>query len=129
MIKFEDLKFMSIGCNCAMIGCIKKEDRLKGPVDNIAIKSFTGFKLVLDNKLFEFVKNANYPVAATTLGDNEYFVCGDNRDHSSDSRAEGPVKKEWITGKVIGLCGTATVYQDGAYYDIKDIKYTWPRYL
>lgn len=77
----------------------------------------------------EFVKNANYPVAATTLGDNEYFVCGDNRDHSSDSRAEGPVKKEWITGKVIALCGTATVYQDGAYYDIKDIKYTWPRYL
>ena len=33
-------------------------------------------------------------------GENQYFVFGDNREHSSDSRAWGGVKKEEIVGKV-----------------------------
>ena len=35
-----------------------------------------------------------------TLGENEFFVAGDNRDHSSDSRAWGPVTKDKIIGRV-----------------------------
>lgn len=31
--------------------------------------------------------------------DGQYFVCGDNRPHSSDSRTFGPIKKENIKGK------------------------------
>ncbi len=34
-----------------------------------------------------------------TLGSNEYFVSGDNRPYSSDSRAWGPISKEKIVGR------------------------------
>ncbi len=34
-----------------------------------------------------------------TLAQNEYFVVGDNRPHSSDSRVWGPIGKENIVGK------------------------------
>ena len=34
------------------------------------------------------------------LGDDEYFVLGDNPSDSLDSRRLGPVKSRWIVGKV-----------------------------
>lgn len=34
-----------------------------------------------------------------TLTENQYFVLGDNRNHSKDSRHFGPIEKEAIVGK------------------------------
>lgn len=38
-----------------------------------------------------------------TLGDDEYFLVGDNRGNSTDSRAYGGVKEEAIHGKVFAI--------------------------
>ncbi|MBI4362403.1 MAG: signal peptidase I [Euryarchaeota archaeon] len=38
-------------------------------------------------------------VQAWRLGPDEYFVMGDNRLHSTDSRHHGPVKRDRIAGK------------------------------
>ncbi|MCE5222565.1 signal peptidase I [bacterium] len=37
---------------------------------------------------------------SVTLKENEYFVMGDNRSYSTDSRYFGPIKKDNISGKV-----------------------------
>ncbi len=39
--------------------------------------------------------------ASWALGDGEYFVMGDNRAHSTDSRAYGPLRREQITGRAV----------------------------
>lgn len=57
-----------------------------------------GFRITED-----YVKN--YELASksikTTLSEKEYFVMGDNRPSSSDSRDWGPVPRENLTGSVI----------------------------
>jgi signal peptidase I len=35
------------------------------------------------------------------LGDDELFVCGDNRPDSLDSRSFGPIKTDQIVGKLV----------------------------
>ena len=51
------------------------------------------------------MKNVYYGVRELTLGEDEYFLVGDNRDDSTDSRTWGigPVKEDQITAKVMIL--------------------------
>lgn len=67
----------------------------------------TTFDTKLDN---EFLIDGGQGI---TLGADEFFVSGDNRLDSIDSRDWGPIKKEWLVGKVffrlskpIGFIGT-----------------------
>jgi signal peptidase I len=48
-----------------------------------------------------YVKNLSSNVAHYVLKSDEYFVMGDNRSGSSDSRAWGPVKRNFFTGRVL----------------------------
>lgn len=70
-----------------------------------------------------------------TLEENEYFVLGDNRGHSDDSRGHGPIKKSYIIGKAVAIEGMCTLEKNynqsqGMYeWRCKDIAYHWPRFL
>jgi signal peptidase I len=43
------------------------------------------------------------------LGSNQYFVAGDNRLHSTDSRAYGPITRSQIIGKVVLMPNTGAL--------------------
>ena len=47
--------------------------------------------------------------ALTTLGENEYWVLGDNWNVSSDSHSVGPIKSEYIAGVLVAIQGTCTI--------------------
>ena len=62
-------------------------------------------KVLPDTYGKEVIKEYNRHLAAEPiiLGDDEYFVLGDNRNHSSDSRIEavGNISRDRLMGRVV----------------------------
>ncbi len=69
----------------------------------------TGDKIYIDNKSVDekylpddyhtYITNDKDTTLETKLGPNEYFMMGDNRQHSHDSRSVGSVNKKEIVGR------------------------------
>jgi len=47
------------------------------------------------------VKTYGLSEEVVTLGDDEFYVLGDNRNSSKDSRSFGPVNRSYVTGRVL----------------------------
>lgn len=56
---------------------------------------------VLDESAYLSAGSFNDDMPRVTLGDDAYFLLGDNRMFSYDSRSIGPIKKDKIIGRVL----------------------------
>lgn len=50
-----------------------------------------------------------YSLSPTVLGENEFFVLGDNRNNTSDSHTWGALPFELIIGKAISVCEAQSI--------------------
>ncbi len=55
--------------------------------------------IILNEPYIPSSENTGATEVTVVLGDNEYFVMGDNRDASADSRMWGPLDRDKIVGK------------------------------
>ena len=87
-------------------GALKGEEIVKRvialPGETIEYKDgvlYINDSVVKEDFILDEVKELTGNISKKTLGDNEYFVMGDNRANSTDSRYFGSVNKKEIKGK------------------------------
>jgi len=83
-----------------IIGLPGEEVDIKdGRVMIVSARYPSGF--LIDESYLDPPNQATYPDARRKLGMDEYFVLGDNRDFSSDSRVWGILPRKLITGRTL----------------------------
>ncbi len=91
-----------IVANSEVLDCVIIKRVVGMPGDTIEIKDnvlYINGEAVVENYIKEeMVTNDLGPY---TLQENEYFACGDNRNHSTDSRVLGPIFKQDIIGVML----------------------------
>lgn len=75
------------------------------PGEKVSIKEgrvYINDRVLLDDPILDEIEYAGIAADGVMVGNNEYFVLGDNRNHSYDSRYEeiGNINKKVILGKV-----------------------------
>ena len=74
------------------------------PNEKIEIKSG---KVYIDGKIYreKYLSQSliTEPSGSWAIGSNEYFVMGDNRPNSNDSRFFGSIEKRFVLGKALGV--------------------------
>ena len=78
------------------------------PGDTVEIRSGT---LYVNNVPYEekfLHERMNYNFGPVVVQEGHYFLMGDNRNNSNDSRATGPITRDMIVGKVEGVIWRST---------------------
>ena len=58
---------------------------------------------IQEPELYAFLGEPENSLEAVVLGEDEYFLMGDNRSDSTDSRRVGAVERGEILGKAVGV--------------------------
>lgn len=101
----------------------------EGASEGILIPQTFGSEAILRQKDYS---GANIPKedSPKTLGDDEYYVLGDNRQHSSDSSGGYIIKYNFIEGVAIALEGTCVlVCEPGQSCQAGRVNFSWPQSL
>lgn len=75
-------------------------DKVDMTKDGIKINGYLQRQNEMDTKTFPYKEGIKFPIIVKK---DEFFVLGDNREYSTDSRIYGTVKKSEIKGSVITL--------------------------
>ena len=117
---------------------VKKEDgRFKGqelvkrvialPGETIEYKDgvlYINGEIISEDFLSDDVKELTGKISKKTMGDDEYYVMGDNRGASSDSRDFGFIKKSEIKGR--GLLRFMVCVAKDSNNECSKRKFVWP---